>query len=74
MKEDLHMQPDQIYAILESIVRDCTVLELPGGCTLETVSKIHMDAARELLGVPEPQPQKLLDVFNINQEDSRGNT
>lgn len=59
----------QALTLLRTIVESCDVLELPGGCTLETVPKIHMDAAREWFGVAEPTPQKLTDVFNLTQED-----
>lgn len=55
--------------ILRSMAEECVVMELPGGCTLETVPKIHMDAAREWFGVAEPTPQKLTDVFNLDQGD-----
>lgn len=55
--------------ILQSMVQECVAIELPGGCTLETVPKIHMDAAREWFGVAEPTPQKLTEIFNLTQED-----
>ncbi len=68
------MTNEQAQCLLESIVRSCYVVELPNGLTIQSVPQVDMDEARELLGIPNPEPMKLPERCFIDPELSLNDT
>ena len=68
MKEQCY---EDLVHLLKAMTHECMVVQLPGGCTLDTVPKIYMDEARKFFAVPDPEP---IQFDEVNVDSSEGPT